>query len=126
MSQVPDRSTWERERRALCKRAAALEAQLSIHRREYLRHALHHPAPYLIAELGPPPDEPRARRTWEQAAHTIEAFRFDHATADTRTALGPAPTATQARAEWQRTQRDAQHAQRDLGRQINRSAGREP
>jgi hypothetical protein len=125
VSQVSDRSTWEHERRALRERAAALEAQLSIHRQEYLRQALHHPAPYLIAEVGPPPDDPRARRTWEQAAQTIEAFRFEHAIADTRTALGPAPTATQARAERQRAQREVQRAQRELGLQIDRSVGRE-
>jgi ATP-dependent exoDNAse (exonuclease V) alpha subunit len=124
-SQVPDRTTWERERRALRERAAALETQLSLYRQEYVRHALDHPAPYLVAELGPLPDEPRARRTWEQAAQTIEALRFDHAITDTRTALGPAPTATQARAERQRAQRDVQHAQRDLGRRNDRSVSRE-
>jgi conjugative relaxase-like TrwC/TraI family protein len=121
-SQMPDRSAWERERRALHERAAAFEAQLSIRRQEYLRQALHHPAPYLVAALGPLPHDLRAQRNWQQGAQTIEAFRFDHAVADMRTALGAAPIATRSRAEWQKAERSVQ---RELGRPIDRSVGRE-
>jgi conjugative relaxase-like TrwC/TraI family protein len=124
-SQVPDLAAWERERRALCERAAALDAQLSSQRDDYLRHALDDPASYVIAELGPLPDDPRARRTWQHASQIIEAFRFDHAIADTNTALGTAPTAAPSRSAWQRAHRDIERAQRELGRPIDRSLGRE-
>ena len=88
---VPDRTAWEAERRALRERAAELDAQLSSRRREHLRVALERPAPYLTEALGALPDQPRARRTWQQAATRIEAYRFDHAITDTRHALGPRP-----------------------------------
>ena len=94
---VPDRAEWEAERRALRERAAELDAQLSTRRREHLRVALERPAPYLTAALGALPDQPRARRTWQQAATRIEAYRFDHAVTDARHALGSAPE-RQARA----------------------------
>ena len=89
-SSVPDRAAWEAERRALRERAAELNAQLSIRRREHLRVALERPAPYLTEALGALPEQPRARRTWQQAATRIEAYRFDHAVTDTRHALGSA------------------------------------
>ena len=81
-AQVPDRATWEAERRVLLERAAELETQLSIRRREHVHDALERPAPYLLASLGEPPDQPRARRTWRQAAERIEAYRFDHTITD--------------------------------------------
>ena len=90
-SSVPDRAAWEAERRALRERAAELNAQLSTRRREHLRVALERPAPYLTEALGALPDQPRARRTWQQAATRIEAYRFDHTVTDTRHALGIAP-----------------------------------
>ena len=90
-SSVPDRGQWEAERRALRERADELNAQLSDRRREHLRVALERPAPYLTETLGALPDQPRGRRTWQQAATRIEAYRFDHAITDTRDALGPAP-----------------------------------
>ena len=43
---------------------------------------------YLTQALGALPDKPRARRTWQQAATRIEAYRFDHAVTDPRHALG--------------------------------------
>ena len=89
--QVPDRATWQADRRALRERAAELETQLSTLRREHLHDALERPAPYLLASLGEPPDRPRARHTWRQAAQRIETYRFDHAITDTRDALGPRP-----------------------------------
>jgi hypothetical protein len=62
------------EHKGLRERAATLEAELSILRQQHLHGPLEHSAPYLIAELGPPPEQPRARRTWQQAAHRIEAY----------------------------------------------------
>ena len=87
-SRLPDRGELETERRVLRERAAELEAQLSSPRREHLRVALERPAPYLTQALGALPDQPRARRTWQQAATRIEAYRFDYAITDTRTGLG--------------------------------------
>ena len=112
---LPDRGQWEAERRVLRERAAELEAQLSIRRREHLRVALERPAPYLTEALGALPDQPRARRTWQQAATRIEAYRFDHAITDARHALGSPPSDKPGRAHWQRAQHDLQRAQRDLG-----------
>jgi hypothetical protein len=112
---LPDRAEWETERRVLRERAAELEAQLSIRRREHLRFALDRPAPYLTEALGALPEKPRARRTWQQAATRIEAYRFDHAITDDRQTLGPQPSERSGRAQWQRAQRDLQRAQRDLG-----------
>jgi AAA domain len=114
-SSVPDRGQWEAERRALRERAAELNAQLSTRRREHLRVALERPAAYLTEALGSLPDQPRARRTWQQAATRIEAYRFDHAVTDDRHALGPPPSDRPARAHWQRAHHDLQRAQRDLG-----------
>ena len=112
---VPDRGQWEAERSMLRERAAELNAQLSTRRREHLRVALERPAPHLTEALGALPDQPRARRTWQQAAARIEAYRFDHAVTDPRDALGSPPIDTQRRAHWQRAQHDLQRAQRDLG-----------
>ena len=96
-------------------RAAELTAQLSTRRREHVRVALEQPGPYLTEALGALPDQPRARRTWQQAATRIEAYRFDHTVTDTHHALGSPPTDTRERAHWQRAQHDLQRAQRDLG-----------
>jgi conjugative relaxase-like TrwC/TraI family protein len=117
---VPDRAAWEAERRALRERAAELDAQLSSRRREHLRLALERPAAYLLTALGALPDQPRARRTWQQAATRIEAYRFDHAITDTRHALGSPPSDKRERAHWQRAHHDLQRAQRDLGQRIER------
>ena len=69
----------EAERRVPRERADELNAQPSSRRREHIRLALEPPAPYLTTALGAVPDQPRARRTWQQAATRIEAYRFDHA-----------------------------------------------
>jgi hypothetical protein len=112
---VPDRAAWDFERRVLRERAAELDAQLSSRRREHLRVALERPAPYLSTALGALPDQPRARRTWQQAAARVEAYRFDHAITDTLHPLGSPPSDQRERAHWQRAHHDLQRAQRDLG-----------
>ena len=112
---LPDRAEWEAEHRPLRERAAELDVQLSIRRREHLRDALERPAPYLTEALGALPDQPRARRTWQQAATRIEAYRFDHAITDTHHPLGSPPNDKRERAHWQRAHHDLQRAQRDLG-----------
>ena len=122
---VPDRAAWQAERRALRERAAELETQLSIRRREHLHDALERPAPYLLASLGEPPDQPRARRTWRQAAERIEAYRFDHTITDNQEALGPRPDATPARTHWQQAQQDLHRAQHQLGLRVERGVRRE-
>jgi hypothetical protein len=114
-SSIPDRAQWDAERRALRERAAELNAQLSTRRREHLCVALERPAPYLTEALGALPEKPRARRTWQQAATRIEAYRFDHTITDTRHPLGSPPNDERARAHWQRAHHDLQRAQRDLG-----------
>jgi conjugative relaxase-like TrwC/TraI family protein len=114
-SSLPDRTAWEAERRVLRERAAELTAQLSTRRREHLRVALERPAPYLTEALGALPAQPRARRTWQQAATRIEAYRFDHSVTDAHDALGQPPTDKRGRAQWQRAHHDLQRAQRDLG-----------
>ena len=114
-SRVPDRTAWEAEHQALRERAAELNAQLSSRRREHLRVALERPAPYLTEALGALPEQRRARRTWQQAATRIEAYRFDHAITDDRHALGPPPSDMPGRAHWQHAHHDLQRAQRDLG-----------
>ena len=83
------------------------------------------PGPALVSSLGELPDQLRARRTWWQAAQSIEAYRFDHAVTDNHDALGPRPAAAPAREHWQRAQHDLQRAQHDLGRRVNRDLGRE-
>jgi conjugative relaxase-like TrwC/TraI family protein len=114
-SSLPDRTAWEAERRALRERAAELNAQLSTRRREHLRVALERPARYLAEALGALPAQPRARRTWQQAATRIEAYRFDHTVTDARDALGQPPSDRRGRVHWQRAHHDLQRAQRDLG-----------
>jgi hypothetical protein len=122
---APDHATRTAEHAALRERAAALEGKLSILRQQHLRGALQHSAPHLTATLGPFPEQPRARRTWQQAARRIEAYRFDHAITDTDNALGPPPAASSARANWQRTAQDVHRAQRELGRNVDRGHGHE-
>jgi hypothetical protein len=112
------------EHQVLRERAAELEAQLSLRRKEHLRTVLEHPAPYLQAALDSLRDEPRARRTWQQAAQRIEAYRFDHNVTDIHEALGPPPEIT-ARSRWQRAQQDLLRAQRELHRSIARGIGRQ-
>ena len=123
--QVPDRAAWQADRRVLLERAAELETQLAICRREHVHDALERPAPYLLASLGDVPDQPRARRTWRQAAQRIETYRFDHSLTDNpdalgpHEALGPLPAISPAREHWQRAMHDLQRAQHDLGRRAN-------
>ena len=124
-AQVPDRATWQAGRRVLLERAAELETQLSIRRREHVHDALERPAPYLLASLGEPPDQPRARRTWRQAAERIEAYRFDHTITDTQDALGARPDATPARRHWRQAQQDLHQAQNQLGLHVERRLGHE-
>ncbi|MGZ4181542.1 MAG: MobF family relaxase [Solirubrobacteraceae bacterium] len=124
-SSIPDRAAWETEHRALRERAAEIDAQLSSLRREHLRVALERPAAYLTEALGSLPDQPRARRTWQQAATRIEAYRFDHAITDTPHPLGPRPADTRGRAQWQRARHDLQRAQRDLGHHNTRQHSHE-
>jgi hypothetical protein len=81
---LPDRAQWDAERRVLRERAAELDAQLSSHRREHLRVVLERPAPYLSTALGALPDQPRARRTWQQAATRMRPTAS--------TTLSPTPT----------------------------------
>jgi hypothetical protein len=114
-SNLPDRTAWDAERSALRERAAELNAQLSTRRRDHLRVALERPAPYLTKALGALPEQPRARRTWQQAATCIEAYRFDHTVTDDRDALGQRPSDKRERTRWQRAHHDLQRAQRDLG-----------
>jgi hypothetical protein len=123
--QVPDRATWQADRRALRQRVAELETQLSIGRREHVHDALERPARYLLASLGELPDQLRARRKWQQAAQRIETYRFEHAITDNRDALGRRPAVSPAREDWQRAHHDLQRAQHDLGRRVNRDVGRE-
>jgi hypothetical protein len=122
---VPDRAAWQAARRVPGERAAELETQLSIRRREHIHDALQRPAPYLLASLGELPNQLRAQRAWRQAAQRIEAYRFDHAITNNRDALGPRPAASPAREHWQQAQHDLQRAQHDLGRRVNRDLGRE-
>jgi chromosome segregation ATPase len=117
---VTDRAAWDAERRVLRERAAEINAQLSSRRREHLRLALERPAAYLSTALGALPEKPRARRTWQQAATRIEAYRFDHAVTDARHALGSPPSDKRERAHWQRAHHDVQRARRDLGHRIDR------
>ena len=124
-SSLPDQAAWEAERRALRERAAELNAQLSSRRSEHLRVALERPAGYLTDALGAPPDQPRARRSWQQAATRIEAYRFDHAVTDTHHPLGSPPSDKHERAHWQRAHHDLQRAQRDLGQRIRRGHSHE-
>ena len=124
-SSIPDRTAWDAERRALRERDAELDAQLSTRRREHLAVALERPAPYLTEALGDLPDKPRARRSWEQAATRIEAYRFDHAITDSRHALGSPPSDQPEHAQWQRAHHDLQRAQRDLGHHNARQHSRE-
>ncbi len=119
-SSLPDRAAWEDQRRVLRERAAELNAQLSSRRREHLRVMLERPAAYLSTALGALPGQPRARRTWQQAATRIEAYRFDHTVTDARNALGPPPSHKRERAHWQRAHHDLQRAQRDLGHRVDR------
>ena len=122
---VPDRATWQAERRALLDRAAELETQLASRRREHLHNALERPAPYLLASLGEPPEQPRTSRVWRQAAQRIAAYRFDHTITDNQKALGPRPDATPARTHWQQAQQDLRRAQHQLGFRVERSLGHE-
>jgi hypothetical protein len=113
--------TPELEHEAPRKRAAAIETELAILRQRGRHGALESSIePYLTVALGPLPEQPRARRTWEQAAQRIEAYRFEHGITDPHSALGPAPTGTFVRAHWQRAQRDVKRAQRALGHAVAR------
>lgn len=101
------------------KGAAAIETDLAILRQRGRHGALEASIePYLTVALGPLPEQPRARRTWEQAAHRLQAYRFEHGITDPHSALGPAPTGTSVRARWQRAQRDVNRAQRALGQTV--------
>lgn len=109
----------------LRERAAELDAQPSSLRREHLRGALERPAPYLTTALGTVPDQPRARRIWEQAASRIEAYRFDHKVTDPGDALGSPPSDQRDHAHWQGANHDLQRARRELGHRMDGQHSRE-
>ena len=72
-SRVLDRAAWETERPVLRERAAELNPQLSTRRREHPRVARATGAlPH--GNTGRSPNQPRAPRTWQQAATRIEAL----------------------------------------------------
>jgi hypothetical protein len=122
---APDRATCETDVRLLGERAAELDAELSVRRSDHVRAALQRPSSYLVTALGPPPNQPRALRTWQQAAQRVETYRFDHAITAPRDALGPEPTASAQRTSWRRAQHELQRVQHDLGQRMNRGLGRE-
>jgi hypothetical protein len=118
---LSDRGTREAEHEPSRDRAAAIEAKLAVLRQQERPVALDpSAAPYLTFALGPLPQQPRARRTWHQAAQRIEAYRFEQGITDPGSVLGPTPTGTSARAHWERAQRDIERAQRVLGHAVAR------
>ena len=121
---LSDRGSQQAERAAWRERAAVIETQLAALGQQERRAALEpSPAPYLTVALGPLPEHSRGRHTWDQAAHRIEAYRFERGITDPRSALGRAPTGASERAHWQRAQRDLERAQRALGRAVDRGPG---
>jgi hypothetical protein len=123
-SSVPDRTAWEAERRVLRERAAELNAQLSSRHREHLRLVLERPAPYLTEALGALPGQPRARRTWQQAATRIEAYRFDHVPARDRNARHAETPHGRFRAKCKRPSPDPRHACYGRGPRIRQRGSR--
>jgi hypothetical protein len=89
------RGTPQLEHEAPRKGAAAIETELAILRQRGRHGALESSIePYLTVALGPLPEQPRARRTWEQAAHRIEADRFEHGISDPTALWDPHPPAS--------------------------------
>jgi conjugative relaxase-like TrwC/TraI family protein len=80
---------------------------------------------YLRGELGPIPVSTRGRRTWRQAAATIEDYRRTYQVTDPEAAIGPVPREPAQRAAWQHTHQAitrVQGRQRSTDRQPQRSA----
>jgi len=68
----------------------------------------HDPPAYLRQDLGPVPQSTRGRRSWRQAAATIEDYRRAYRITDPEQALGPAPQEPVQRAAWQQARTAAQ------------------
>jgi hypothetical protein len=80
------------------------------------------PPPYLIAELGPVPDELVSRRRWRSAAETIESLRDQLAYSDSRQALPDRVTDPAARAQVKALRESI--AKPDLDRNVGRELAR--
>src|SRR5438309_6574562 len=78
---------------------------------------------YLTGELGPYPDRPSQRRTWERAATRIEMYRESFGVTDEKSALGEQPREHRQRDAWRIARRDIDRAARELGRAVARDRG---
>jgi hypothetical protein len=98
-------------------RAAAIRSELDRRREAQIEAALVSPREYITAELGQRPTDSRERREWERGVRAIEGYRFDHGVRD-REALGAEPHQGRAVSDRHRAQREIEHAQRQLGREL--------
>jgi hypothetical protein len=80
---------WAAEHAGLGAREQELDQTLSIDAGARGRAAIQDPPGYLTRSLGPAPDDPEHRTTWERAAGTIEQYRILHDITDPERALGP-------------------------------------
>ena len=71
-----------------------------------------------------PHADPEKAATWHEGAHEIASYRRRHGITDTDDPLGPQPRGAAARAERARAERRIERAQRRLGRDAARDAGR--
>jgi hypothetical protein len=89
--------------------------QVEARQRALAERAVADPPRHLTARLGPVPDAPDARRTWQHAAEAVEAYR-DRTGVTGRDPLGPRPDGFAARAEYDRARQELALAERGLGR----------
>lgn len=97
-------------------RYVAIGEELDRRRQNAARAAAIEKPAYLTAELGPYPEWPSHRRTWERAAIRIEMYRESFGVIDEKSALGKEPREHRQRDAWRIARRDVDRALRELGR----------
>jgi hypothetical protein len=92
-----DPAVWLADHAEQAKQLTRIESELSRRldrkRAKALRLVTVAPPSYVIAALGPRPDEPSKRRLWDRGARTIEEYRLRHGELlrESERGLGPIP-----------------------------------
>jgi len=73
------------------------------------------PRQYVTAELGPRPEDPARRASWERGVEVIERHRQTHSIKDRQSALGAEPPSGFERAAFERTRNQLAQVRRELG-----------
>lgn len=101
VSRHGDPDAWIATRESTLQQLAGVETELlrraRVREAEALRMVTIAPPDHVVAELGPRPDDPTARRAWDAGARAIESYRRRRSVRPDQPGLGDRPTDDHAR-----------------------------